>query len=141
MTFDVNLSSASGAAIATATGVGTIVDTIGSPPTPPVVNNVSTETLEGTPVTLNVLADASDADGYTLSLASFTQPSHGTVTENSSDMLVYTPAAALSGGRLVHVHGLRWSRRLGHWYSRRLRWSRQRPPATGRRTFSRLMST
>ncbi len=100
LTFDVNLSSPTGASIATAPGVGTIVDTIGLPPTPPVASNVSTETLEGTAVTLNVLADASDPDGYTLSLASYTQPSHGTVTENSSDMLVYTPAATHLGADL-----------------------------------------
>ena len=96
-TFQVNLSSASGASIATTSGVGTIVDTIGLPPIPPVANNVSTETLEGTAVTLNVLADASDPDGYTLALASFTQPAHGKVTENNTDMLVYTPAASYLG--------------------------------------------
>ena len=67
------------------------------PPTPPVASNISTETLEGTAVTLNVLADASDPNGYTLTLASYTQPGHGTVTENSSDMLVYTPAASYLG--------------------------------------------
>ena len=47
-------------------------------------------------MTLNVLADASDADGYTLSLASYTQPGHGTVTR-SSGLLVYTPAASYLG--------------------------------------------
>ena len=97
LTFQVNLSSPSGAGIATTSGVGTIVDTIGLPPTPPVASNVSTETLEGTAVTLNVLSDASDPSGYPLSLASHTQPSNGTVTENSSGMLVYTPAANYLG--------------------------------------------
>ncbi len=97
LTFQVNLSSPSGAGIATTSGVGTIVDTIGLPPTPPVANNVSTETVEGTAVTLNVLSDASDPNGYTLSLASYTQPGNGTVTKNSSGMLVYTPAASYLG--------------------------------------------
>lgn len=97
LTFQVNLSSPSGAGIVTTWGVGTIVDTIGLPPTPPVANNVSTETVEGTAVTLNVLSDASDPNGYTLSLASYTQPGNGIVTKNSSGMLVYTPAASYLG--------------------------------------------
>ncbi len=97
LTFEVNLSNPSGAAIATTSAVGTIVDTIGLPPTPPVAGNVSTLTVEGTAATLNVLSDATDPNGYTLTLASYTQPSHGTVTENSSGMLVYTPAASYLG--------------------------------------------
>ena len=78
-------------------GTATIVDTIGAPPAPPVANNVSTQTLEGTALTLNVLAGASDPSGYTLSLASFTQPGHGTVAENSNASLTYTPAAGYLG--------------------------------------------
>ena len=97
-TFSVNLSNPVGAALATTSGTGTIVDTIGAPPTPPVVNNVTTTTLEGTALTLNVLADASDPDGYALSLASFTQPAHGTVTENTTtSALTYTPATGYLG--------------------------------------------
>jgi hypothetical protein len=97
LTFDVNLSGAAGAVIATASGVGTIVDTIGAPPAPPMANNISAETLEGTAVNLNVLGSASDPDGYTLSLASFTQPRHGTVAENSNSTLAYTPATNYLG--------------------------------------------
>jgi hypothetical protein len=97
LTFQVNLSGASGASIATPSGAGTIADSVGLPPTPPVANSVSTETLAGTAVTVNVLSDATDPDGYTLSLASYTQPGHGTVTENSGDMLVYTPSASYLG--------------------------------------------
>ena len=42
-------------------------------------NNVTTTTLEGTALALNVLADASDPSGYTLSLASYSKPAprHG----------------------------------------------------------------
>ena len=64
---------------------------------PPVASNISTETLEGTAITLNVLASASDPAGYALSLASFTQPAHGSVAKNSSGLLVYTPAAGYLG--------------------------------------------
>ena len=81
---------------------------------PPVANNVSTTTLEGTALTLNVLADASDPDGYTLSLASFTQPAHGTVTKNSDSDAHRTPQPRLPGGRLVHLHGFRRPRQHGH---------------------------
>jgi hypothetical protein len=97
LTFAVDLSSVSGALIANGAGTGTIVDLVGAPPTPPVAGNVATETTEGTALTLNVLADASDSSGYSLNLASFTQPAHGAVTENSSSMLVYTPAANYLG--------------------------------------------
>jgi hypothetical protein len=97
LTFQVVLSSASGADIATGSGVGTIIDSIGLPPVPPVAANVTTETLEGTAATVNVLSDATDSSGYALTLASYTQPGHGAVTENSGDMLVYTPAAGFLG--------------------------------------------
>ncbi len=97
LTFDLKLSSATGAVIATGSGVGTIVDTIGAPPTPPAANNISSETLEGIALNLNVLGSASDADGYTLSLASFTQPNHGTVAENTNATLTYTPATSYLG--------------------------------------------
>ncbi len=96
-TFDVNLSGATGAGIAAGSGVVTIVDTIGAPPVPPAANNVSTQTLEATPLTLNVIADASDPNGYALSLASYSQPAHGTVSENSSNMLIYAPAVSFLG--------------------------------------------
>jgi hypothetical protein len=97
-TFQVNLSNPVGAGLATTSGTGTIVDTIGAPPTPPVANNVTTTTLENTAMTLDVLSDATDPSGYTLSLASYTQPSHGTVTENTSTgALTYTPASGHLG--------------------------------------------
>ncbi len=73
------------------------MDTIGAPPAPPVANNITSETLEATALTLNVLGSASDPDGYTLSLASFTEPGHGTVTENANSTLTYTPAASYLG--------------------------------------------
>ncbi|MDR3633988.1 MAG: cellulose binding domain-containing protein [Isosphaeraceae bacterium] len=95
--FQVTLSSPVGAGLATATGTATIVDTISAPPTPPVANNITTETLTGVAVNVNVLASASDPLGYTLSLASYTQGAHGTVTTNSDGSLAYTPASGYLG--------------------------------------------
>ena len=63
----------------------------------PFTNNVTATTLEGTAMTLNVLADASDPSGYTLSLSTFTQPAHGKVAENTGSTLTYTPAAGYLG--------------------------------------------
>jgi hypothetical protein len=54
-------------------------------------------TNEDTPVTISVLANDGDADGDTLSVASFTQPSHGTVAGNGNGTLTYTPAADYNG--------------------------------------------
>jgi hypothetical protein len=74
--------------------------TDGTPPPPtnhnPVANADSATTLEGVPVTINVLSNDTDADGDTLSVASFGQPAHGTVTQ-SNGSLIYTPAAGYTG--------------------------------------------
>jgi hypothetical protein len=96
-TFSVSLTGATNAVIATASGSGTIVDTIGAPPVPPTASNISSETLEGTAIALNVLASATDPSGYALSLASFTQGSHGSVVKNASGLLVYTSASGYLG--------------------------------------------
>ncbi len=42
------------------------------------------------PVTINVLANDTDADSTNLSILNFTQPSNGTVTQNANGELVYT---------------------------------------------------
>ncbi|MCE5276587.1 MAG: tandem-95 repeat protein [Planctomycetaceae bacterium] len=62
---------------------------------PAAVNDTAT-TPQGQPVTIDVLANDSDVDADTLSVASFTQGAHGSVIAGS-DGLVYTPAAAYSG--------------------------------------------
>jgi hypothetical protein len=95
--FSVSLTGATSAVIATASGVGTIVDTIGAPPVPPTASNISSETLKGTAIALNVLSSATDPSGYALSLTSFTQGSHGSVVKNASGLLVYTPASGYLG--------------------------------------------
>lgn len=64
---------------------------------PPTAGNLSAATQPGVPVTINVLANASDPDGDTVSLLSATQGKDGTVTANSNGTVTYTPASGFSG--------------------------------------------
>ncbi|MGF1547930.1 MAG: choice-of-anchor C family protein, partial [Thiotrichales bacterium] len=63
----------------------------------PVANNDVVVTDEDKPVTFNVLDNDTDVDGDTLSVESFTQPSHGAVTKNADGTFTYTPAADYNG--------------------------------------------
>ena len=55
-------------------------------------------TEEGDPVGIQVLANDSDPDGDSLTLAVLTQPSNGSASLTASgDVIVYTPAAGFSG--------------------------------------------
>jgi hypothetical protein len=51
----------------------------------------------GQSVSINVLSNDSDPDGDTLTVQSFTNPTHGTVSKDSQNVLTYTPAAGFSG--------------------------------------------
>ena len=64
--------------------------------TAPVATADKATTTTDKAVTINVLANDSDADGDTLSIASFTQGSKGVVTQ-SGTALVYTPSKDASG--------------------------------------------
>lgn len=68
----------------------TVNVTVQSPNEPPVVGDLSASTLRNQPVDIDVLAEASDPDGDDLSIAGFTQPANGTVTQ-SGEMLRYLP--------------------------------------------------
>ena len=48
-------------------------------------------------ITTNVLADATDADGDALSIASFTQASNGSVVDNGDGTFTYTPQNGFTG--------------------------------------------
>jgi subtilisin len=62
----------------------------------PTAVNDSAETTAGSAVTINVLANDSDPDGDTLSVADFAQGGSGTVTQSGNN-LIYTPNAGFSG--------------------------------------------
>jgi hypothetical protein len=63
---------------------------------PPVAQADSAMTTAPSGVTVNVLANDSDPDGDLLSILSFTQPAHGTVSQVAGG-LRYTPAAGHTG--------------------------------------------
>ena len=65
---------------------------------PPVANPDSASTLEGTPVTFAVLGNDTDIDSSTLSVASFTQPLHGSATLNANGTFTYAPTTGYVGG-------------------------------------------
>ena len=77
-------------------GIGTLDP--GAPPAnnPPVANDDSATTPQDTAVTVDVLANDTDDDGDTLSVASVTNGSSGIVTNNSTDV-TYTPDAGFFG--------------------------------------------
>ncbi|MGE0743915.1 MAG: Ig-like domain-containing protein [Rhodospirillales bacterium] len=90
----------------TATTVGSVGVTVTPPPnTPPVANTDTAATVAGTPVSVNVLANDSDANGDPLTIVGVTTPGHGTAAINNNgtaanpadDFIVYTPAAGYSG--------------------------------------------
>ncbi len=64
---------------------------------PPDAHNDSASTDEGNGVIVSVLANDPDPDLDTLSVASFSQGTHGSVTDNGNGTLTYTPAAGFSG--------------------------------------------
>jgi len=54
-------------------------------------------TTPGAPVTINVLANDTDADGDALSVASITQPTNGAAVLNADYTVKYTPRAGFTG--------------------------------------------
>lgn len=63
---------------------------------PPVARDDAAATEAGTAVTVDVLANDSDADGHALTVADVTQPAHGSVA-NGGSAVAYTPAAGFTG--------------------------------------------
>jgi cyclophilin family peptidyl-prolyl cis-trans isomerase len=64
---------------------------------PPVAGADTATTTEGAPVTVNVLANDSDPESQTLTVAVLTQPAHGTAAVNADKTITFTPAADYSG--------------------------------------------
>jgi outer membrane biosynthesis protein TonB len=67
------------------------------PNSPPVASNDSASTPRATAVTINVLANDSDANGNPLNVTNLTQPSNGTVTLNPDKTVTYTPTFLFLG--------------------------------------------
>jgi serine protease len=63
----------------------------------PVANDDSATTQEDTAVTIDVLANDTDADKDTLTVTNFTQPSNGNATLNDNQTMTYTPEADWNG--------------------------------------------
>jgi hypothetical protein len=78
----------------TANGVVTV--TVQAPGAPSANNDTAT-TAYNTPVTINVLSNDTDPNGFALTVASVTTPSHGSA-QVSNNSVVYTPVATFYGG-------------------------------------------
>ena len=70
--------------------------TVNNVPDDPVAGADGASTDENTAVTIDVLANDSDADGDTVSITGVTQPTNGSAANNGSDV-TYTPATGFSG--------------------------------------------
>jgi len=83
------------------TGVVTVNESILSVPgtnVSPTATDDSASTISGVAITLNnVLANDTDADADQLTIASFTQPSNGSVTEVVDGIFTFTPTAGFVG--------------------------------------------
>ena len=79
-------------------GETTFKITVGTVNNAPIAVNDAFSTLEDTRVTTgNVLANDSDPDGDSLTISSFTQSSHGSVTSNGNGTFTYSPLANSNG--------------------------------------------
>jgi hypothetical protein len=68
-----------------------------APNSPPDAVDDSTETFRSQPVTVNVLANDSDADGDPLSVTGTSGPAHGTAQANQNGTVTYTPDTGYTG--------------------------------------------
>ena len=91
-TFDYTVSDGNGG-----TDTGTVNVTVTPPPNhPPVATNDSATTMQNTPVTVDVLANDTDADGDSLTITNVTTPAHGTAVVDNGKV-DYTPTGSYSG--------------------------------------------
>jgi VCBS repeat-containing protein len=79
------------------TATATVTVTITAVNDAPVAVNDTASTTAETLVSISVLNNDVDLDGPSLSIASVTQPAHGTVTVNANQTINYTPASAYVG--------------------------------------------
>ena len=64
---------------------------------PPVAMADSSGTVNGIPVTINVLANDLDPNNDTLTVTGITQPANGTATLNANQTVTYDPVCAFQG--------------------------------------------
>jgi subtilisin family serine protease len=69
----------------------------GTTNTAPVANDDGASTPVDTAVTIDVLANDTDADGDPLTVTNLTQPTNGSVVLNADNTVTYSPAAGFSG--------------------------------------------
>ncbi|MEO1786977.1 MAG: VCBS domain-containing protein, partial [Pseudomonadota bacterium] len=81
----------------TETVTQTVTVTVGATNDAPVAQDDSATTDEDAAVTIPVLANDSDADGDSLSIATATEPANGAVTINPNGTITYTPDANFNG--------------------------------------------
>ena len=79
------------------TDVGAVSVTITPVNDAPVAVNDSATTSQGVAVTVSVLANDTDVEGSALSVASVSDPPHGTAVANANGTITYTPDAGYSG--------------------------------------------
>ncbi|MEJ2332522.1 MAG: retention module-containing protein, partial [Desulfobulbaceae bacterium] len=79
------------------TDTATITLTVNPVNDPPVAVDDTGTSAEDSSINIDVLANDTDLDGDSLTVESFTQPDHGTVTENSDGTLNYAPDADYNG--------------------------------------------
>src|SRR5262245_19935850 len=78
-------------------GWATVTITVNGANQPPIAGGNSAETLENTPVTINVLANDFDFDGDPLTVSAVTQGANGSVVINPNNTVTYSPAPNFAG--------------------------------------------
>jgi subtilisin family serine protease len=79
------------------TATGTVNLTVTAVNDPPVAVNDSATTTAGTAVTISVLANDTDIDSGSLTVAGVSDPPHGTAVANANGTITYTPDPGYSG--------------------------------------------
>ncbi len=80
-----------------AIGEANVTVTVTVPNRPPVAQSDQAATIEGQPVTIDVLANDNDPDGNAIALAGMEMPGHGSLTLTPENRFIYTPSSGFVG--------------------------------------------